>query len=69
LGYIGTGMDADSLRSDFWEFDLNVNGINEVGLANLISVYPNPFSDPTTLQSDIILKTQPFQCITHWNKS
>lgn len=45
-GYIGTGLDSlYGYKNDFWEFDPNGNGVNEIDLENLISVYPNPSVD------------------------
>ncbi len=41
-GYLGTGTDFINVYKDFWEFDPNGNGVNEINLENLISVYPNP---------------------------
>jgi len=40
-GYIGTGNDG-YWEKDFWEYNPNANGVNEIDLENLISVYPNP---------------------------
>jgi len=52
-GYIGTGGDTSAILSDFWEFDPSGNGINEIDLSDLISVYPNPSNGKFTLSSEI----------------
>ena len=53
-GYIGTGADTSAafILSDFWEYDPNGNGVNEIDLSNLISVYPHPSTGQFTLSSD-----------------
>ncbi|MFI5164325.1 MAG: T9SS type A sorting domain-containing protein [Bacteroidia bacterium] len=56
-GYIGIGDTAtysaetgDNYATSFWEFDPNGNGVNEINLDNLISVYPNPSSGKINLK-------------------
>lgn len=36
--------------------DLTTSSINKFSLSNCISVYPNPFTNSTTIQSDVVLK-------------
>ncbi|MBI3501336.1 MAG: T9SS type A sorting domain-containing protein [Bacteroidetes bacterium] len=45
-GYIGTGMDANASRQDFWEYcDTCTVGVNELHNLISISVFPNPASE------------------------
>ncbi len=60
-GYIGMGWDASLARNrnDLWEYTpdtITNTGFEEIAVENAISVYPNPFSNETTLYADIVLK-------------
>lgn len=52
-GYIGTG--GNGTYKDFWEYN-NADGINELENEITVSVFPNPFSSTTTLQTSKIFK-------------
>ena len=42
-GYLGTGYDSSYIyHKDFWEWDPNGVGVDEIELKNSISVFPNP---------------------------
>jgi N-acetylneuraminic acid mutarotase len=45
-GYIGTG----SFTKDFWEYDPNAIGMNEIENNISVSLYPNPMHESATLQ-------------------
>ena len=53
-GYIGTGTQDGfgNMASDFWEFDPNGVGVNEINLDNLIEVYPNPTNGQFQIQAN-----------------
>lgn len=54
-GYIGMGYDSTSMLRDFWEFDPNGNGVNDIENRISLSLFPNPFSTQATLLSDNLL--------------
>lgn len=57
-GYIGTGWDASGNRNDFWEYTpdtTSASGIEEYSIKHSLTASPNPFSNKTTLYSDISL--------------
>lgn len=46
-GYLGTGV----FTKDFWEFDPNAVGINELEEEVTVSVFPNPMFESSTIQT------------------
>lgn len=50
-GYVGTGGLQNGSEKDFWEYDPNSNGTNELENQISISISPNPFSSSTILQT------------------
>ncbi len=56
-GYLGAGCQGSTDFNDFWEYDPNaIAGINEIKNKISLTVYPNPFSTETTLQTAVSLK-------------
>jgi len=50
-GYIGTGINSSfTTLQDFWEFSPAASGVNEHENFVDVSVFPNPFSESTTIQ-------------------
>jgi len=56
-GYIVAGNYAGSCTfcNEVWEYNSSVSNINEFQIMVLFSIFPNPFSDQTTLQTDNFL--------------
>ncbi|HEY4797818.1 MAG TPA: T9SS type A sorting domain-containing protein, partial [Bacteroidia bacterium] len=48
-GYMGTGNDGNNSFNDFWEFDPNGSGVNEIENQISFSVFPNPCRDRFTI--------------------
>ncbi|MBI4946004.1 MAG: T9SS type A sorting domain-containing protein [Bacteroidetes bacterium] len=49
--YIGTGWNTQVYYNDLWEYNPYASGINEIYNNNSITIFPNPFSTQTTLQT------------------
>ena len=55
-GYIGVGQDTSGFTTDFWEYqDTTALSVGEVENKIHLTIFPNPFSSSTNLQSDQFL--------------
>jgi len=52
-GYIGTGFTTQvGATKDFWEYDPNAVDVYETKKKDMVSVFPNPFHDCTSIEFD-----------------
>jgi len=56
-GFIGTGYGGGVLTNDFWEYTPDsINAIEEISIANVFNIYPNPLTFSSILQFNTQLK-------------